>query len=57
MIHEQVVNAVSETETANTRKDRRKKNRKSKIVIETMENGGQIEGTQLIGGDQNLADH
>ena len=56
MIHEQVVNAVSETETANTRKDRRK-NRKSKTVIETMENGGRIEGTQLVGGDQNLADH
>ena len=56
MIHEQVVNAVSETETANTRKDGRK-SRKSKTVIETMENGGQIEWTQPVEGDQNLADY
>ena len=56
MVYEHIVDSLSEAETANTRKDRRK-NRKSKTVIETMENGGQIEWTQLVEGDQNLADH
>ena len=54
MIHEKVVNAVSEKETANTREDGRR-NRKSKTVIETIENGGQIEWARSVEGDQNLA--
>ena len=45
---------MSETETANTRKDGCK-SRKSKTVIETMKNGGQIKWTQPFESDQNLA--
>jgi hypothetical protein len=48
------VDDLSETETANTRKDRRK-NRKSKTVVETMENGGQINWTKPFESDQRLA--
>ena len=39
MFREQVVDALSETETANTSEDGCKR-KKSKSVIQTMENGG-----------------
>ena len=53
-MYEQIVDALSGTETANTRKDGCKR-KKNKSVINTMENGGQISWTKLFENDQSLA--
>ena len=53
-MYEHIVDSLSETETANTGKDRRKR-RKSKSVVETMKNGRHIDWTKHLQSDQNLA--
>ena len=55
-MYEQIVDDLSETETANTRKDRCRR-KKGKSVVETMENGGQINWTKPFESDQSLASY
>ena len=53
-MYEHIVDSLSETETANTGKDRRKR-RKVNQWLKQWKNGGHIDWTKNLESDQNLA--
>ena len=53
-MYEHIVDSLSETETANTGKDRRKR-RKVNQWLKQWKNGGHINWTKHLESDQNLA--